>query len=191
MRGPTVSRSPTRSLRAAQDPSRRKESQQVRTTAPQKILGSKWWLIGMGRCSCLFSLVSPSWVLFCINSGVPCLCRYLQRSLCLQREEATPRGADRQHLAEDQPDETETEQFGEKTREVVVLEAHSAERRRRGSSGRGPAGVLDVLPVKPAGSIKLTPILHQYLELGTSLIRFSWFVHTWGYLFLKVKMQER
>lgn len=55
---------------------------------------------------------------------------------------------------------------------MVVLEAHSAERRRRGSRGCGPVGVLDVLSVKPIRSTKLTPILHQYLELGTSLIRF-------------------
>lgn len=104
-------------------------------------------------------------------------CWYSPRWLSFQREKATPWGEDRQHFTEDPPDETETERLGEKTREVVVLETHSAEHRRRGSSGHGPVGVLDVLPVKPTGPTKLTPILHQYLKLGTSLIRISLYVH--------------
>lgn len=118
-------------------------------------------------------------------------CWYSPCWLSFQREKATPWREDRQHFTEDPPDETETERLGEKTREVVVLETHSAEHRRRGSSGHGPVGVLDVLPVKPTGPTKLTPILHQYLKLGTSFIRISLYVHTCGYLFLKVKMWER
>lgn len=71
-----------------------------------------------------------------------------------QRKKATPWGEDRQHLAEGPADETETERLGEETREVDLLETHSAERRRRGSFGCGPTGVLDVLPVKHCGSLK-------------------------------------
>lgn len=43
-RGPMVNRAPTRSLRALQETSHRKESQQVRTTTSQRTLGSKWQL---------------------------------------------------------------------------------------------------------------------------------------------------
>lgn len=193
-RGPTVNRAPTRSLRAPLGPSRRKESQQVRTTRSPRTLGSKWQLGEHKRGKAHF----PASVFAFLGHRfiIPKLfgnwdCRYSQCRLSFQREKATPWGEDRQHLTEDPPDETETERLGEKPREVAVLETHSAEHRCRGSSGRGPLGVLDVLPVKPTGSTKLTPILHQYLKLGTSLIRISWYVHTWGYLFLKVKMWER
>lgn len=71
-----------------------------------------------------------------------------------QCKKATPWGEDHQHLAEGPADETETERLREKTREVALLETHSAEHRRRGSSGSRPVGVLDVLPVKNSGSLK-------------------------------------
>lgn len=74
--------------------------------------------------------------------------------LALQCEKATPRGEDCQHLPEGPADETETERFGEETRELALLEAHPAQHRRRGGRGRRPVCVLDVLPMKHCGSLR-------------------------------------
>lgn len=79
-----------------------------------------------------------------------CVCQTLN-SLSLQRQKETPRGEDRQHLTEAPADETETERVREEPREVAALEARSAVRRRGGSRGHWPAGVLDVFPVKRLG----------------------------------------
>lgn len=68
--------------------------------------------------------------------------------ILFQCEEATPRGEDRQHFPEGPADETETERVGEETGQMAILETHPAQRGRRGRGGCGPAGGLDVRPVK-------------------------------------------
>lgn len=84
-------------------------------------------------------------------------CSWLTLTLALQCEKATPRGEDCQHLPKGPADETETEWLGEETRELALLEAHSAQHRRRGGCGCRPACVLDIHPMIHCGSLIKTP----------------------------------
>lgn len=93
------------------------------------------WIVSLCLCMTLFLADCPS------------------TRLALQCEKATPRGEDCQHLPEGPADETETERFGEETRKLALLEAHSAQHWRRGGCGCRPACVLDILPMIHCGSL--------------------------------------
>jgi len=85
-----------------------------------------------------------------------------------QRAEEAPRGPHRLHGAEGPADEAAAERLRAQPGAVALLEAHPVERGGRGRPGRGPARVLDVLPVRSLASERTLFILHQYQGLGTS-----------------------